>query len=163
MSAATVLLFESVGQLMARPLSHVREVSRPGLLTRLPRAPFGCLGTINLRGELVPVLSLGTLVGLALPPRGDAVEQALVTGHLVVCEDAKAPVGLLVDRVLDLKESELETLAVGSPTLGSRSSELLTGGLRVNGRTAWVLAPEGLVRPARRRLLERAVRPGPHA
>ena len=66
--------------------------------------------------------------------------------------------GLLVDRVLDLKESELETLAVASPALGARSSELLSGGLRVNGRTAWVLAPDALVRPARRRLLERAVR-----
>ena len=160
MPAATVLLLECSGQLVALPHTHVREVIRSGLVTRLPRAPFGCLGTIDLRGELVPVLALSTLVGLALPPRGEALEQALVRGHLVICMLDEGFFGLLVDRVLDLREGEIEPLEAGGSVLGARTSELVSGSLRVETRTAWLLAPAGLVRPARRRLLERAVRPG---
>ena len=124
MSASTVLLIESSGQLLALPHSQVREVIRAGLVTRLPRAPFGCLGTINLRGELVPVLALATLVGLARPPRGEALEQALVRGHLVVCTFNESLFGLLVDRVLDLKEGQIDALEAGASVLGPRSSEL---------------------------------------
>jgi len=160
MSASTVLLIESSGQLLALPHSQVREVIRAGLVTRLPRAPFGCLGTINLRGELVPVLALATLVGLARPPRGEALEQALVRGHLVVCTFNESLFGLLVDRVLDLKEGQIDALEAGASVLGPRSSELISGSLRIEARTVWLLAPEALVRPARRKLLERAVRPG---
>ncbi len=158
MTAATVLLIDSSGQLLALPHAHVREVVRPGAVTRLPRAPFGCLGTINLRGDLVPVLALATLVGLARPPRGEALEQALVRGHLVVCALNESLFGLLVDRVLDLRDGELHPLEAGGSVLGPRSAELISGSLQVDARTAWLLVIEALVRPARRKLLERAVR-----
>ncbi len=160
MPAATVLLIETTGQLLALQHSQVREVIRAGLVTRLPRAPFGCLGTINLRGDLVPVLALATLVGLARPPKGEALEQALIKGHLVVCNLNESLVGLLVDRVLDLKEGALEPLQAGRSVLGPRTAELISGSLRVEARTAWVLITEGLVRPARRKLIERATKPG---
>lgn len=159
MTNEPVVVSDVAGQWLAVPLSSVREVVRPGRLVAIPRAPFGCLGALDLRGDLVPVVWLATLVGLGLPPRGPARTRALLTGHLVLAMAAGGVVGLLVDRVVELHE---EGLDAPEPvvTLSPRATALVRGSVRVGARTAWLLDPEGVVHPVRRRLLSRAVAGG---
>lgn len=69
----------------------VREVARLPRLTRVPHAPAALMGLANIRGAVVPVLSLAVLV--ERPPGGE---------RRVVIVDVGEPVGLAVDEVSKL-------------------------------------------------------------
>lgn len=92
--AADVLTVDASGEGFALPAALVREVLRPVPLTRVPHAPAALLGLANLRGAVLPILSLARLLGGAEAPPGPAA-------RIVVVEGA-ATVGLLVERVARL-------------------------------------------------------------
>ena len=48
----------------AVPLARVREVLSPLRVTPVPLAPGTVLGVVNVRGEVVPVLDTGALLGV---------------------------------------------------------------------------------------------------
>ncbi|ATE60632.1 chemotaxis protein [Thauera sinica] len=69
----------------------VREVSRTPFITRTPNMPHGMEGLISLRGNVIPVLSLNTVLGL-----GRAVVSG---GAMMVTEYSKHTLGFLVQAV----------------------------------------------------------------
>ncbi|NMG27320.1 chemotaxis protein [Aromatoleum evansii] len=74
----------------------VREVSATPFITRAPNMPAGVEGLISLRGNVIPVLSLAKILGLARPgePLG---------GSMMVTEYSKRTLGFLVagvDRII---------------------------------------------------------------
>lgn len=75
----------------ALPVAAVREVARRPTLTRVPLAPASLVGLANLRGSVLPVVSLAALLGKAVRDGG----------WVIVLEQAD-PVGLLVDHVAAL-------------------------------------------------------------
>jgi purine-binding chemotaxis protein CheW len=77
----------------ALPASDVAEVIRPPAVTRVPLGPPSLLGVANLRGAVMPVVSLHRLLGR----EGSSSSQ----GRVVVI-DRGTPVGLLIDRVASL-------------------------------------------------------------
>lgn len=123
------------GSRFALRLERVREIARGCWPSRLPRAPFGCLGALTVRGELVPLLDLGVLAGVRRPARGDALVERLLEAHLVILEGERA-LALLVDRVNQVLDGEAEELA---------------------RQQVVVLDPDALVGQARHRLLGAAL------
>lgn len=94
MQAATAvdehwLAFRVADRQFAVPAALVAEVARMPRLSRVPHAPAGLLGLANIRGTVLPVLSLARLLL-------DGEDSA--TSRLVVV-DAGEPVGLAVDDV----------------------------------------------------------------
>lgn len=83
-----LLLFRAGGRRLALPASRVREVDRPHRLTPVPNAPASLLGLANLRGAVLPVLSMA---GLLDKPHG-------TQSRIIVVEGSK-PFGLAVDQV----------------------------------------------------------------
>ncbi len=80
----------------ALPASDVAEVIRPPAVTRVPLGPPSLLGVANLRGAVMPVVSLHSLLGREGSP----------SSHTrVVVIDRGAPVGLAIDRVASLGAS----------------------------------------------------------
>ena len=71
-----ILLFSlGTGEHFGINVFKVREVSKTPFITRTPNMPAGVEGLISLRGNVIPVLSLGRIVGLTppdapLPPAG---------------------------------------------------------------------------------------------
>jgi purine-binding chemotaxis protein CheW len=95
----------------ALPIRDVIEVARLSELTPVPGAPSAVLGVHNLRGQLVPVIDLGAVVGMA---RSDA------RSAVVIVDDASDLAGLAVDALLDVAAVDAD--APGSaegPLLGS--------------------------------------------
>lgn len=97
-AAAQSLLTVQVGdERLAFPASDVAEVIRPPAVTRVPLGPASLVGVANLRGAVVPVVSLHKLLGNEAGLSGDA---------RVVVIDRGSPVGLVVDRVSSLGTSK---------------------------------------------------------
>jgi purine-binding chemotaxis protein CheW len=77
----------------ALPASDIAEVIRPPAVTRVPLGPSSLLGVANLRGAVMPVVSLCSLLGGMGTPSSNA---------RVVVIDRGAPIGLMIDRVASL-------------------------------------------------------------
>lgn len=80
----------------ALPASDVAEVIRPPAVTRVPLGPSSLLGVANLRGAVMPVVSLHRLLGGEARPSSNA---------RVVVIDRGAPVGLMIDKVMSLGDA----------------------------------------------------------
>ncbi|MBJ6127018.1 chemotaxis protein CheW [Microvirga splendida] len=107
-SAAVVQSFLTVqvgDERFALPASDVAEVIRPQAVTRVPLGPSSLLGVTNLRGAVMPVVSLHRLLGSEGSPSSNA---------RVVVIDRGTPVGLMIDRVTSLGETGADTGA-GTP------------------------------------------------
>ena len=86
------------GERFALPLESVREVVVPRPpFARVPRAPAAVRGAMNLRGRVVAVVELATLLGL--PPESATAAQS----HLVLLDRGRRGVGLLVSAVLGVE------------------------------------------------------------
>lgn len=97
---AHYLIFALAGLRCALPREAVRELLPLPRLSRPPSMPATLAGFVNLGGEALPVLALRHLLGLT---RTAPVEP--LYRHIIVAEDTLpgTRVGLLVDRVLDLR------------------------------------------------------------
>lgn len=87
-----VLSVAAGGERLAMPADEVVEVAPAPVTTRLPHAPAGLRGLANVRGSVVPVVSLAELLGRKVGKES----------RLVLLGGAK-PVGLLVDEVSALR------------------------------------------------------------
>ena len=125
-------------------LGQVREIARGCWPSRLPRAPFGCLGALSVRGEAMPLLDLGVLVGARRPVRGPPLEKRLLEGHLVVLGDSP-PLAVLVDRVLHVSAEGEVQRAGDSARVHTQAGD------------AVLLQPGTLVGVNRRKLLQGAL------
>jgi purine-binding chemotaxis protein CheW len=81
------LVFPLGAESYALPLEQVKEVVPAPLLTALPTAPPFVLGLVNLRGDVLPVLSAGVLLGS--PFRVEAA-------YVMVVDAGGRPVGLAI-------------------------------------------------------------------
>lgn len=82
-------------QSYAIDIMAVREIRGWTAATPLPHAPPHVLGMMNLRGAILPVIDLGSRLGL-----GPAAPNA--SSVVVVAQIGEAQVGLVVDAVSDI-------------------------------------------------------------
>ncbi|GEO14801.1 chemotaxis protein CheW [Microvirga aerophila] len=77
----------------AVPASDVAEVIRPPSVTRVPLGPKSLVGVANLRGAVMPVVSLRALLGTEGEPPASP---------RVIVIDRGSPIGLMIDEVTAL-------------------------------------------------------------
>jgi purine-binding chemotaxis protein CheW len=95
--SASYLLIALGEERYALGIEHVLEVAAGPNPAPLPGAPRGVIGLQNLRGEVVPLLDLGSLLGTAPRAPGQA---------MVVVEDGGRRAALSVDSLLDVASLE---------------------------------------------------------
>lgn len=156
------------GEVVAVPISEVREILQVGRLTAMPRTPAFVCGVMNLRGAVVPVIDLAarlggdaTVVGrrsCIVVVDGNDLRSALQAGQAV--DDGSDDddddhthgkpmvVGLLVDgvyEVFDIAAAEIEPV----PVLGTQvEGRFLDGMARARGQVLGVLALARVLAPA---------------
>lgn len=108
---AEYLTFRVADELMALPLSSIREILKVPVITRVPRTRPSILGVVSVRGRITTVVDLALRLGLRderwSPERGARVLLAQV-------DSDSETIGLLVDSVevvRRLDEGEVETEA----------------------------------------------------
>lgn len=78
------------------PLAAVREVVNPAPMSVVPRAPRSVRGIMNLRGRVITIVDLETL--LALAP-GRPSPEPLPQGKVVLLDRGRRDLGLLIGEV----------------------------------------------------------------
>lgn len=94
-----VLVCEVGTQRFGLPAEELREIVRAVAIAPLPQAPPGVEGVINVRGEIVPVIDLRRMLGIAPRP-------TVLADHLVIARLDGAPLALRIDRALDFRADE---------------------------------------------------------
>lgn len=92
-------------------ISYVDNIVRMQKITRVPKAQEYFKGIINLRGEIVPVMSIRTKMGL------DNDEFTNATRIIILKIEEKGSLGVIVDEVcevVNLSEDEIENNNINS-------------------------------------------------
>lgn len=95
---------------LALPLSAVERVVRAVEVTPLPQTPAAVAGVINIHGQIVPVVDLRRLLGMA----GRDVDPG---DHLIIARVAGRPMALLVDDVRGVMEAPGQDIEAPDPIL----------------------------------------------
>jgi len=107
-------------------------------ITRVPRQPAFLKGVINLRGEIIPVLSLRLKFGLP----DDVYNEDT---RIVIIKLDDLSVGLIVDSVAEVVELDDETTESVSNIADETSLEYLKGVGKLNGRIITLLDLEKII------------------
>ena len=102
-SVGAYLTFALADETYGVEILRVREIIGMLPATRLPGSPPEVIGVVNLRGRVIPVISLRQRFGL--PPA-----EAHPHNVTIVIEDGATRIGLAVDRVKDVARFALDDL-----------------------------------------------------
>jgi purine-binding chemotaxis protein CheW len=117
----------------ALPLASIREVVvAPAQYTRVPRAPPSLRGVMNLRGRVVPVIDLRTLLGVA-------ATATTVPARIILLDLGRRELGLLITDVDGIES--IEKLGTGTQHRGGPS---VKGLARLGALAVTVLDAEAL-------------------
>ena len=134
------VVFRIAGDSLGFRLAHVREIVRLPGLAYMPLAPRSLLGLVNLRGAVLPIVSLRRLLDLPDAPLDEAAR--------VVVIDGGAAVGFVVDRIDDLLTLPAHHFDQADAGAGSVDPHLLDGVVKGHegDSTIKILNPQRLLR-----------------
>jgi purine-binding chemotaxis protein CheW len=120
------VVFALSGTDYAVPVRDVAEIGRIPSITRLPNVPDFIRGITNLRGEVVPVLSLPVLLGLQDAP-------ATARGRVLFLQPRErvSSTGLVVDEVKGIQRIQSQQLEQVTGLVDDKVTSVLRG---VHGR-----------------------------
>lgn len=133
------LMFRLAGKCYAIMLSDVHEILRHQRITRVPRAGSHVIGATSLRGAIVPVVNLSSMLSLketTLPDRGRIL---LLKGKGVL-------LGLLVERGIGISNFSRDDMKPPFSSAGAEGSMFVEGVFDLDGEFFSVLSPDALTR-----------------
>ncbi len=106
-----LIVFKVAEELIGVDIRKVREVTELPAVVKVPRASDFIVGLSNIRGDVLPVLSLRRRFGIS----GDEV-----CNLLLVVEDGERLAGLRVDSLIGTKKVDMRLVNKNSEFLSSR-------------------------------------------
>lgn len=107
-TSVTLAIFQLGGQDYAIDILAVKEIVARTPVTPVPSAPRGLEGVIELRGAILPVVDLATMLGLPVGART----------RVILCRQEEGLFGLVVDgvrEVVRLERTRLGPAPAGAP------------------------------------------------
>jgi purine-binding chemotaxis protein CheW len=139
-AAGRFLTFRSEGRFYALPAGLIAEVIRMPVIARVPQGPRSLLGLANLRGSVLPVASVRSLLGRS--------ETAGTSAARLIVLDGASRVALAVDEVTALVNVEESKVNRAEAEISAESGELLQGVFQVDDRVTKILDIDLLLRRA---------------
>lgn len=121
--------------LLGVELAEVEEINRHTEVTPVPGAPACVRGLINLRGEVVTVLDLKTILGLGETQIGPGTRNVIVRSQ-------NERIGLLVDAVSDVVRAKSDEVLPCPANFGQVDSRFFRAVYRLEGRLLVLLDVE---------------------
>ncbi len=111
----------------AIPIMQVREINRASAITAVPRAPFFVDGMTNLRGNVLPVLNIRKLFGLADRESDDRT-------RIIIVDMDGGRTGLRVDQVNEvLRLSRRQIEKTPSVVVSGGANHFMEGVCKIDG------------------------------
>lgn len=101
-------------------IMRVQEIIRIPPITRVPKAPAYVEGVINLRGNVIPVVSLRTRFGM------DKVEETDLS-RIIVLQVQKKVFGIRVDAVTEVLRLDASAIEPPPPVALGMDSQFIRG------------------------------------
>src|SRR5690242_7162716 len=118
-------------EVFAVDMAPVQEIIRVPDVVRVPLAPHTLEGLANLRGKVLPIISLRRIFGF--------VEQAYNDSTRAVVIDIGQPLGFVVDRVASVVGVEPAKIEGVESIRGTVNTELLSGLIKDVGGHAMIM------------------------
>lgn len=129
--------FTAADQAYALPISFVREILRIPKIFSYPKVPNFVKGVVDLRGTILPVLDLRERLGTGTVDRAK--------GRILVLVPQTQPVGLLVDRAVEVFPCAVELLKPTPELLQHAPVPFLSGTVRHGESLYFVMDPRLLL------------------
>ena len=107
--------------LLGLEIDQVQEINRCLDVTTVPHAPSWVRGVINLRGDVVTVIDLRSVLGLE---RGTVTKDSR---NLIVKVGGGELVGLCVDRIADIISTPYDEVIPPPPNIGAMDQNFFSG------------------------------------
>lgn len=128
----------------AVPISGVREIHNEYVVTRIPRVPDSVLGVINVRGEIVSVTDLATLI--RVPSRSELDIDGQLPSAIIVAND-ECVSALVVDEIGDIIEVAHGAIEPPLSTLDKAQAEYMAGSVYIDGLLIGVVNIDKILEP----------------
>jgi purine-binding chemotaxis protein CheW len=111
-------------------VSQVREIYNEYVVTSIPCVPDYITGVVNIRGEIVSVTDLRSMMGLGRTGEGATDEQP----PLIVIADETVCTALVVDAIGDIAEIATDSIEPPLAILDRAQADYISGTFYVAGR-----------------------------
>ena len=95
----TFVTFELAGECLGVEVAHVREILDRQPVIKLPNVGHDVEGVIDIRGESIPILNMGSRLGL---PRSPDSEDTRIIVFEIGSGNSTRPIGVFTDKVRDV-------------------------------------------------------------
>ncbi len=136
--ASQFVMFHIQDEKFAVRLAEVQEIIRMPEVVRVPMSPPALEGLANLRGTVLPVISLREVFRFPAALHDDATR--------VVVLDQGRPVGLIVDRMANVTSVEADRIESAATIHATVANDLLNGMIKdADGRSMVMILDAGRV------------------
>ncbi|MEG3935077.1 MULTISPECIES: chemotaxis protein CheW [unclassified Microcoleus] len=119
----SLAVFALNGEYLGIPLDLVREFTDIGQVTPVPCTPDRIVGNINLRGEIVTLIDIRSVLNMSL----NMSDSANYLSKAIVVEVGDLVTGIVVDEILDIIYLNVSEIAAVPTALYSANREYLRG------------------------------------
>jgi len=110
----------------------VQEINKLMEMTKVPQAPGYVMGILNLRGQIVTIIDLGSKLGLANVNVSESSRNIIVNSE-------NEYIGLLVSRIGDVVEAEWEKVERPPANIGGVQGVFFKGVFKLKDRLIGIL------------------------
>jgi purine-binding chemotaxis protein CheW len=139
-----MLLFRLGEEWYAFSIEGVREIYNDYTVTRLPGVPEFILGVINVRGEIVSVTDLGTMVRV---PSRTLHEIGSELPSAIIIANGTCVTAVVVDEIGDIVDVPREAIEPSLSTLDKAQSEFVAGSLHLDSRLIGIVNLDRILEP----------------
>jgi len=99
LDSKTFVTFDLAGECLGVEVAHVREILDRQIVNRLPNTSADVEGVIDIRGESIPIVNMGSRLGL---PRSEDSDETRIIVFEISSGNNTRPIGVFADRVRDV-------------------------------------------------------------
>lgn len=114
------IAFEIDDEIYAVDVLFVESIERMTQITRVPHSPPEVLGVINLRGDVMPVMSARRMLGYEEKTADDATRIAILRYD-------ECRIGMIVDRVTEILNIPQDGVLWGGEALDGKRKVVISG------------------------------------
>lgn len=140
----SLLLFSLGEEWYACPIEGVREIYNDYQVTRIPRVPEFILGVVNVRGEIVSVTDLGTM--MRVPSRTARAADEVLPSAIIVANDC-CVTAVVVDEIGDIVEIPRDAVEPALSTLDKAQAEFVAGSVYIDERLIGIVNLDKVLEP----------------